>query len=393
MMKLVQFGAGNIGRSFIGQLFNRAGWDVVFIDVNYTLVELINTKRFYNVIIKQEGQCDEVRHIGPVRALHIEQQNVINEELASADLIATSVGKGALTTIIPIIAKGLQVRYKNKPDWPLDIIIAENAPGASTLFREILIRELGTLYPLEELVGLVETSIGKMVPIMRSEDLVHDPLQLFAEAYETLILDKKAIKQNIQWPQSIELVDNISAFVARKLYIHNLGHASVAYTSFALHPEIIYIADAVRIDHVRERALTAMKESMEGLLAEFSNTFTRKDLEIHIQDLLYRFENRALGDTIYRVGRDLYRKLDKEDRLVGAMRLCAKHKLPYGTITQVYHSALQFSATDETGKPYPPDEEFRKKLSHQGVDYVLQFVSHLDPTDPIDQDVITRIKQ
>jgi len=32
MKYFVQFGAGNIGRSFIGQLFSRAGYEVIFIE-------------------------------------------------------------------------------------------------------------------------------------------------------------------------------------------------------------------------------------------------------------------------------------------------------------------------------------------------------------------------
>ena len=52
-------------------------------------------------------------------------------------------------------------------------------------------------YPLNELVGLVETSIGKMVPIMSQKDLEEDPLQVFAEPYNTLIVSKKGFKNPI----------------------------------------------------------------------------------------------------------------------------------------------------------------------------------------------------
>ncbi|AEJ18297.1 mannitol-1-phosphate 5-dehydrogenase [Gracilinema caldarium] len=405
-MKLVQFGAGNIGRSFIGQLFCRAGWDVVFVDVNETLIQLLNEKRYYKVVIKQEGKVDEVRLIGPVRALNGRDSTTVANEVATADLIATSVGKGALPSIMPMIALGLKTRYRNHPKWPLDIIIAENAPGANQLFRENLNRDLGPAYPLEELVGLVETSIGKMVPIMRAEDLAQDPLQVFAEAYENLILDKRAFRgplpmsaektssqgQTIQWPKSIELVDDISAYIARKLFIHNLGHAAVAYTSFELAPNLVHITDGIRIDAVRNRALAAMNESAEALLSQYPQAFSRKDLEAHIKDLLERFENRALGDTVYRVGRDLYRKLDRDDRLVGAMRLCAKHNLPFSTIAQVYRSALTFSATDETGRPYPQDEEFRKDVLPQGIEAVLREVSHLNPEDSLDRIVMDALR-
>jgi len=53
-MKLVQFGAGNIGRSFIGQLFSRAGYEVVFADVVPEVIRLLNERRRYRVEIKDD---------------------------------------------------------------------------------------------------------------------------------------------------------------------------------------------------------------------------------------------------------------------------------------------------------------------------------------------------
>lgn len=49
------------------------------------------------------------------------------------------------------------------------------------------------------------------------------------------------------------------------------------------------------------------------------------EIYLHIEDLLFRFENKLLGDTIERVGRDTKRKLSENDRLVGAAKLCYKH--------------------------------------------------------------------
>lgn len=43
--KFVQFGAGNIGRSFTGRLFSSSGYETVFIDVNETVVDLINREK------------------------------------------------------------------------------------------------------------------------------------------------------------------------------------------------------------------------------------------------------------------------------------------------------------------------------------------------------------
>ena len=50
--KIVIFGAGKIGRSFIGQLFSRAGFEVVFIDINKEVIKELNRRKSYDVIIK-----------------------------------------------------------------------------------------------------------------------------------------------------------------------------------------------------------------------------------------------------------------------------------------------------------------------------------------------------
>jgi mannitol-1-phosphate 5-dehydrogenase len=231
---------------------------------------------------------------------------------------------------------------------------------------------------------------------MKEEDLAHDPLQVFAEAYETLILDRLGFRGPLpgtteHWPKSIQLVDDIHAFVSRKLYIHNLGHAAVAYLGFIKNPSLVYIADAVHLPEVRSIAFSAMKESAAALLMQYPQAYSSKELDEHIDDLLERFANRALQDTIYRVGRDLCRKLDREDRLVGAMRLCAAHSLPFHHIAEAYRAALNFTATDEIGHIYPPDTEFHQTILSHGLNTVLREISHLNPEDPTDKIVMEEI--
>jgi mannitol-1-phosphate 5-dehydrogenase len=375
-VKLVQFGAGNIGRSFIGQVFSRAGWEVVFIDIDERLVSLLNEKRFYTVAIKREGREDELRTVGPVRAVSGENAAAAAFELASADLAVTSVGKNALTRILPVIAGGLKERRKRSAYHtvrPLDIIIAENAREAPALFRTILSQELGPDYPLDALVGIVETSIGKMVPIMRNGDLVRDPLLLFAEAYETLIVDKRGFRAAI--PADVTAlypVEPIEAYVDRKLFIHNLGHAAAAYLGCRVLARDSAVRNAtipqvLSLPGIEAAARRAMNESAEALLREYPGVFSREDLAAHIEDLLARFKNTALGDTVYRVGRDLRRKLGRDDRLTGAMLLCAKHGLSFNTIAEVYCAALDFAAPGEDGALFLPDLEFREEYRLGGV--------------------------
>ena len=105
-------------------------------------------------------------------------------------------------------------------DNPLDIILAENLRHAAPFFRKKILPFLPADYPFNTLVGLIETSIGKMVPIMMEKDMEIDILQVFAEPYNILILDKKAFKNSIPPIAGLSPKENIKAWVDRKL-IHS----------------------------------------------------------------------------------------------------------------------------------------------------------------------------
>ena len=405
-MKLVQFGAGNIGRSFIGQVFSQSRWDLVFVDVDEKLVSLLNEKKRYTLAIKREGREDELRSIGPVRAVDGRDAAAVSEELADADIAATSVGKNALIKVLPVIARGLETRRRRYGERPLDIIIAENAREAPELFRNVLSAELGGEYPLDRLAGIVETSIGKMVPIMRKEDLVSDPLLLFAEEYETLIVDRRGFKGPIPDVKALCPVEPIEAYVDRKLFIHNLGHAAAAYQGYRAlasgDSRTATIPQTLILPGVEARVRQAMNQSAAALLAEYRGVFGKQDLSDHIEDLIRRFKNTALADTVHRVGRDLPRKLSRDDRLTGAMILCVKHGLPFDAIAEVYRAALDFACPDENGALFPADAEFRKKYALDKkaaagalsipVVAIIKEVSGLDPNDEIDAVVIGALK-
>jgi mannitol-1-phosphate 5-dehydrogenase len=231
-----------------------------------------------------------------------------------------------------------------------------------------------------------------MVPIMKPEDLAQDPLWIFAEEYNTLIVDRAAFRSAIPEVPGIKPVDNIRAYVDRKLFIHNLGHASCAYLGYSYSHELTTIAEAITIPEVRTGTRDAMLQSAEALLLEYPQTFSRKELVEHVEDLLTRFANRQLGDTIYRVGRDLYRKLGREDRLVGAMLLAQRHSCDYDAISRAFAAALQFAALSSDGELFPGDREFRELELPRGVASILTRVSKLDPALPEDRMVFRTVK-
>lgn len=374
---MVQFGAGNIGRSFIGQLFSRSGYEVVFIDINKELVKELNKKRTYKLVIKRNELPDEIILIENIRAINGYDKEAVIREIVDTDILATAVGKDALPQIVPVIAQGLQLRDEKRGKNPLDIIIAENFRNVADYLRKELKSLLPLEYPFDELVGLIESSIGKMVPLMKEEDKKKDLLWIFAEPYNTLIVDKKGFKTPLPHLRDLRAVENIKAYVDRKLFIHNLGHSAAAYLGYQYDSKMTFIYEALEVPEIYKIVREGMKQSAVALNEAYPKDLALQDLQDHIDDLLFRFQNKSLRDTIFRVGRDLYRKLDKNERLVGSMLLAQRQNAPYHKIKRAFYAALDFKAKDQKGEMYPLDKIFFQREYPRGLKHILKSVCHL----------------
>ena len=106
-------------------------------------------------------------------------------------------------------------------------------------------------------------------------------------------------------------------YIKRKLYVHNMGHATCAYLGDLLGLEYIY--ESIDHDDIFAVVKMAMEESALALSKHYGVPF--ETITLHIDDLLYRFTNVALKDTCKRVGGDPARKLSPHDRLIGSSSL------------------------------------------------------------------------
>jgi mannitol-1-phosphate 5-dehydrogenase len=385
--KIVIFGAGKIGRSFIGQLFGCAGYSVVFVDVDRLLVERLNLRGSYPVLIKGETEQEIiVPNVSAIPAFEVE--NVTNA-VASAGILSVNVGKNALAKVIPVIAEGLKIRHKQYPEAPLDIILAENMRDAAKFVRDILSSCLPESYPIDRLIGLIETSIGKMVPIMPLAEMEKDPLMIFAEPYNSLIVDQKGFRSPIPEVSGLSPKTNIKAWVDRKAFIHNLGHCTAAWYGYFLHPEMAYMYEVLDDPEVLEFTRDTMLQSASVLVKCYPDDFTQDDLVRHTNDLIRRFCNKALKDTVYRVGQDLTRKLADGDRFVGAIRLAIEQKMPFNLIIKAMSYGFSFRARDEAGRAFFSDTALPGYLEAD-FEGTLAKALHFDPDK--DRSIIHELK-
>ncbi len=354
MKKAVMYGAGNIGRGFITQLFCKSGYETTLIDVNKAVIDKLNTEKCYPVkIVSEEGKYEEI--ITNVRGVDGMNIDAVADEIAAADVMATAVGVNILPRIAGNIAEGVRRRFK-ATDAPLNIIICENLIDAdkylATLIKEKLTEDEIKLF--DERIGLVEASIGRMVPIMSEEMQEGNILKVWVEPFCELPVDKHGFKGEIPYVVNMVPFTPFEFFIQKKLFLHNMGHAATAY--YGIHTGKAEIAEAIAIPEIYEKVKTAMLQSSAALSKEHGVPFA--EVEAAAEDLLHRFANPHLHDTITRVGRDVLRKLAKGDRLIGAALLCEKHGLPNDAIIEAAAAAIRFPADAD---------EFSAKL-HEMID-------------------------
>lgn len=370
----VHFGAGNIGRSLAGALFSRGGYQVLFVDALPELVQALHERGRYRVVVKDDlppgapGECT----IAPVDGILAQDAAAVSEAVARADAIGTSVGAAALPRVMAAMAPGLQRRSR-----PVSILLCENLHRAAAVARESLLAHLPPDFPLAARVGLVETSIGKMVPLMPVGARERDPLEVWGEAYNRIIADRDGFIGEPPRIEGLEVKADFAAYVDRKLYIHNLGHAVCACEGFLRGHALIWQAVGDPVVAACTRA--AMESSAAALAVRYPAAFTPRDLADHVTDLLRRFGNRALGDTVFRVGRDLPRKLAPGDRFIGALRLVQSVGGDPRPVCRGIAAAFRFAATDEQGRLFPADAAFRNRVSERGIRQILVEHCGLDP--------------
>ncbi len=318
MKQAVMYGGGNIGRGFIGATLSQSGYKVTFIDVAEPVVKALQEKEQYPVrYVSSEGHEDVV--IEHVTAVNGNDQEAASEAIANCDIMATAVGARILRFIVGNIVAGLRKRWA-RDDRPLNIIICENLMDANKVMegrlKDLLTDEEKKHF--DEKVGLVEASIGRMVPVQTEEMKDGDPMRVCVERYGFLPVDKAAFKGEIPEITNMVPFEPFDFYIKRKLYVHNMGHATCAYLGGYEGRKYIY--QSIDDPEILNIVQNAMLESALALSKKYGVELD--GLMLHITDLLGRFRNAALKDTCKRVGGDPTRKLGAADRLIGSSLLC-----------------------------------------------------------------------
>ncbi|CBA26846.1 mannitol-1-phosphate 5-dehydrogenase [Cronobacter turicensis] len=370
-MKALHFGAGNIGRGFIGKLLADAGIGLTFADVNQTVLDALNARHSYQVrVVGEQEQTDTVSGVDAVNSTSDDVVTLI----ATVDLVTTAVGPVVLERIAPAVAKGLALRKAQGNERPLNIIACENMVRGTSQLKTHVFNALAESDKawVESHVGFVDSAVDRIVP--PSESAARDPLEVTVETFSEWIVDKTQFKGELPTIAGMELTDNLMAFVERKLFTLNTGHAITAYLGKQAGHQTI--RDAILDEKIRLVVRGAMEESGAVLIKRYG--FDDAKHAAYIEKILGRFENPYLKDDVERVGRQPLRKLSAGDRLIKPLLGTLEYGLPHQNLVLGIAAAMHFRSEDD-----PQAQELAQLIADKGPQAALAQVSGLDANSDV----------
>lgn len=378
-MKAVHFGAGNIGRGFIGLLLSKAGYEVSFVDVNEQTIDAINTQQAYNVLLADESQEKiPVSNISGINSM--KHPEAVIEAIVEADIITTAVGASILPIIADLLAKGLTKRLETV-NAPVNVIACENMIGGSTVLKDEVMKKVTpeVSNKLPKCVGFPNAAVDRIVPNQSHEDI----LTVSVEPYSEWVVDQSMMLGDLPEIEGMTRVPSLDPFIERKLFTVNTGHAVTAY--FGYHYGYHTIKEALEDEEVLGLVKGALKESGQVITSKFD--FTEEEHAKYIDKILGRFLNPYLSDEVTRVARGPLRKLGENDRLVRPARL-------YYELVSEEPTYLAKAIAAAMLYDYKEDEEavkLQETIESIGFEKTLESVSNLKSYESVTRSVLSQI--
>lgn len=352
-MQALHFGAGKIGRGFIGAQLVKSGYKLLFADVNQPLIDQLNAQGGYRVhIAEKEPKYEDICGI---EAAHIDSERVI-EQIISADIITTAVSMRVLPAVVPTIVRGLIARAASANSSSVNIICCENGVRATSQLKALLFAELDQHMRqwCDRYVGFADSAVDRIVPEIETGSGV----DVAVERYFEWCIDATTIIGEQPPILGVTYTDNLDACIERKLFTLNTAHCATAYLGALRGYK--YIHEAICDPAVRSVVVRLAEQSSQALIAKFG--LDRQSQVRYISTILHRFENDSLRDTVARVARDPKRKLSAPLYFAYPATLAIKYALATDAFEEVVAAALCFRSADD-----PQSQEIAKYIARSGV--------------------------
>jgi mannitol-1-phosphate 5-dehydrogenase len=370
-MKAVHFGAGNIGRGFVGLLLSNAGYDLVFADVADALIDALKNAESYSV--HEVGENPRTHVVRGFSALNSATElDALVAEIAQANVVTTAVGAHILKFVAPAIAAGIAARPDGSPR--VAVMACENAINGT----DILAAEIARNYQGDDLAVralFANTAVDRIVPNQ-------DPnagLDVTVENFFEWAIDRTPFEGGEPTIDGVTWVDDLEPYIERKLFTVNTGHATSAWFGYAA--GVSKLSDALADPQIFAKVAAVLEDTKSLIVAKHG--VDEQVQEAYVQKILKRFANPHLPDTTLRVGRAPMRKLSRNERFISPASQLAERGMPRDGLLAAVAAGLLFDTADD-----PESVEVQKLLAEKSADEFVATVTGLEPEHPLYPDLV-----
>ncbi|SDY44944.1 mannitol-1-phosphate 5-dehydrogenase [Herbiconiux ginsengi] len=377
-MKAVHFGAGNIGRGFVGLILHDAGYEVVFADVNAELIDALAASTSYQV--RAVGENSSTRTVTGYRAFNSgTDEEAVVAEIATADIVTTAVGPNILRFVAPVIARGLSQRSPDRA--PLQVMACENAINATDALKAEIVGRLdgGETSPAFARAVFANTAVDRIVPNQEPGA----GLDVTVEDFFEWAIEAGPFGATPPVIPDAHFVPDLAPYIERKLFTVNTGHATAAYHGWIEGASTL--ADALSIPAVFTEVKAVLAETKALLVAK--HEFDPATQEAYLEKNLARFANPYLTDTPERVGRQPLRKISRHERFIGPAAELAERGLPTAALLRAVGAALRFDAPSD-----PQSAELATLLDTLTPEQFVEQVSGIEPAHPLYPGLVATVR-
>ncbi len=320
MKNVFVVGAGRLGKGFIGETFDNAGWNITFLDNDPRVAEELEKAGCFHVKVHRVEEIQN-RTITNFKAYTCDEAYSCMDAFLETDVMILPLYPEDFKEAGHYLSKCFEKFREVHPDRKLTLICITNKnymiPDVEKDFKELLSEETKKWF--DENVVIRDSIIRRATDAETNYAIDVDTV-----AVNSLLIQGPVYNDfsDVEW---MEVTDKIEMLKDIKVTAVNGPHASYAFLGYLKGWETIPEAEAD--PEIAEIVEKEREEITKGVMKEYPVT------EEEVHNLVYFAPAKgALPDAISRVAFDPIRKVSRGDRLTGAAEVNFKHGVPFDHI-------------------------------------------------------------
>ncbi|WGI36628.1 mannitol-1-phosphate 5-dehydrogenase [Mesomycoplasma lagogenitalium] len=312
-ISVLHFGAGNIGRGLIANIYKQNDVKIYFIDTNKEVVDKLNQLKKYQII---NVETNEKIEINDFKAIWSNEEKKIVDLINEVNIVSTSIQSNNLV----YIQKYFQKADKSKKK---DIYCFENGNKISEQFKKSL--------NLNSNWNFINVSIDCIIPQVINDE----KMTVYVENYFEIIAQNNCYYKL----KLIKYVDQIDPYIIRKLVLINGLHSAIGYLGHFLNYQ--YTNQSFNDENIKKQIQNLANDLILALNWKY-NQFNKEDLIVYWNKITKRFCSKYINDLNVRVARNPLQKISINERFFVIYRLLNEANIDKINLIKIINYLLKF---------------------------------------------------